>query len=60
MRCLCPRCCQLVRKAENVEGLQYCRTCRRLFIVPPQPSVPPWILGVLVVLTANWQIVCRS
>jgi hypothetical protein len=59
MRCHCPRCCQLVKNDDKVEGLQYCRTCRRLFLVPAQPSVPPWILGVLVVLTAYWQMMCR-
>jgi hypothetical protein len=59
MRCLCPRCRQLVKKGDGVEGLQYCRTCRRLFIVPRQPSVPPWILGILLVLAAHWQLICR-
>jgi hypothetical protein len=60
MRCYCPYCLQLVNKGKDAEGLQYCRCCRRLFVAPPRRGVPPWILGVLVVLMANWQIICRG
>jgi hypothetical protein len=30
-----------------------------LFYVPAPKNVPPWILGVLVFLMANWQIICH-
>lgn len=59
MRCNCPHCAQLVRQDENVEGLNYCTKCQRLFLVPPKEKLPPWILGVLVVLTGNWQLISR-
>jgi hypothetical protein len=49
----------LVRQDENVEGLNYCANCQRLFLMPAKAKLPPWILGVLVVLTANWQLMCH-
>jgi hypothetical protein len=27
-----------------------------LFVVPPERKTPPWILGVVVILMGNWQI----
>ncbi len=29
------------------------------YLAAPRP-LPPWILGVLVVLTANWRLMCLS
>jgi uncharacterized protein (DUF983 family) len=59
MNCLCPHCTRLIVQDRNVEGLNYCTHCGKLFLMPPPGKLPPWILGVLVVLTANWQMVCR-
>ncbi len=59
MRCNCPHCSHLVRQDRNVEGINYCTHCRRLFLVPPEAEVPRWIFGVLAVLTANWHAMCR-
>jgi hypothetical protein len=57
MRCDCPHCSHVVIQARNLEGLNYCPACQRLFLVPPAPRVRPWIWGVLVVLVAYWEIV---
>jgi hypothetical protein len=55
----CPKCNYEVDQERNPEGLNFCPRCRKLFILPPVPKMPPWILGVLVVLTVHWQIICR-
>jgi hypothetical protein len=56
VKCTCPDCGKLVRQDRNVDGLNYCTNCRKLFLVPPESRVPPWILGVLVFLLAYWQM----
>jgi hypothetical protein len=56
MRCRCPYCCHRFWQARNLEGAQFCRQCHRLFVAPPEAKVPPWILGVVVILMGNWQI----
>lgn len=58
MRVLCPYCNGRLAQAKNPDGPNFCPTCQKLFYVPEEPHVPPWILGVLVILIANWQIVC--
>ncbi len=57
MHCRCPHCSHRVKQLRNTEGPQFCRNCHELFIAPVEKKLPPWILGVLVVLTANWQII---
>ena len=52
----CTHCGELVRQDRNQEGQSYCIKCGRLFLVPAEARVPPWIWGVVVVLMANWQI----
>ena len=59
MRYNCPHCLHLIVQDRNIEGLNYCTNCQRLFFVPPERKVPGWIWGVLVALTAHWQILCR-
>ncbi len=56
MDCRCPQCGQLVGQVDDREGLNCCMSCRTLFVVPPQRRVPPWVWGVVVILTANWQL----
>ena len=56
MRFHCPHCSQLVAQARNLEGPNFCPKCNKLFVLPLPKKMPPWILGVLTVLTANWQI----
>jgi hypothetical protein len=56
MRPLCPYCNGHVMQAKNLDGPNFCPECRKLFYVPEDPQMPPWILGVLVVLAVNWQI----
>lgn len=56
MKCTCTHCGELLRQDRNLEGLNYCTHCRKLFLEPPESRVPPWILGVLVAFIANWQI----
>ncbi len=46
-------------QTKNREGPNFCPHCQVLFRVPEPPKMPPWILGVLTVLVANWQIICR-
>jgi hypothetical protein len=59
MRIDCPYCQGYVTQAKNAEGPNFCPACQKLFYVPDQRSVPPWVFGVLVILTANWQIISR-
>ena len=59
MRCDCPHCSYVVRQDRNVEGLNYCPNCKRLFLVPPAEGVAPWILGVVAVLMAHWQLMAH-
>jgi hypothetical protein len=56
MRCCCPKCSAAIAQDRNPDGLNYCPQCRNLFLLPPLPKMPPWILGVLEILTVNWQI----
>lgn len=55
----CPHCSHLFVHKENIEGLAYCTNCRKLFIIPPKWAIPAWIWGVLAIMIANWQILCR-
>jgi hypothetical protein len=57
MRYHCPKCEHFVVQAKNREGPNFCTRCGNLFYAPSDPTLPPWILGVLVILTANWQII---
>ncbi len=59
MRCLCPHCRRHFWQARNTEGALFCRQCHRLFVAPPEAKVPPWVLGVVVILMANWQIMAH-
>jgi hypothetical protein len=49
MRCQCPHCSQRVEQDENLTGPYFCSSCRKLFFFSI-PKMPPWILGVVVVL----------
>ena len=60
MRVHCPHCGQKVVQARNLEGPNFCSQCQTLFCVPPDRPVPPWILGVLTILIANWQIISHT
>jgi len=49
----------LVDQDRNEEGQNYCINCincGRLFLVPPETTVPTWMWGVVAFLLANWQI----
>ena len=59
MRTNCPYCNQRVAQARNWDGPNFCPQCLKLFYVPAEPKTPPWILGVLVILVANWQIISQ-
>ena len=59
MRVDCPYCKGHVIQAKNVDGPNFCPECQKLFYVPEEPKLPPWILGVLVILVANWQIISQ-
>ena len=60
MHTQCPHCQALVVQTKNREGPNFCPHCHVLFRVPEPPKMPPWILGVLTVLVANWQIISRQ
>jgi hypothetical protein len=53
----CPYCDGRVMQYKNPDGPNFCPVCQKLFYVPEEPKMPPWILGVLVILVANWQII---
>jgi ribosomal protein L37AE/L43A len=55
MRCLCPHCSQLVVQDKSENGINFCPYCQELF-AGVEIKLSPWILGVLVVLMATWQI----
>jgi hypothetical protein len=59
MRVRCPNCDSPVTQAKNLDGPNFCPHCQKLFYVPEEERVPPWILGVLVILVANWQIMSQ-
>ncbi len=56
MRVHCPYCNGRVKQSVNWDGPNFCPTCQKLFYASDAPKMPPWILGVLVVLVANWQL----
>ncbi len=56
MRCYCPHCSHRVVQARNLDGPNFCEHCKKLFFPPIPEKIPPWVLGVLVILMANWQI----
>jgi hypothetical protein len=60
MRFRCKLCSRKVSQERNQDGPNYCPQCHGLFYVPPPEQMPPWILGVLGFLTANWQLTCRQ
>jgi hypothetical protein len=59
MQIHCPYCDGFVKQEKNPDGPNFCPECRKLFYVPEEPMMPSWILGVLVILVANWQIVTQ-
>jgi hypothetical protein len=57
----CPHCQSAVVQPRNREGPNFCPHCRQLFELPEEErKMPPWILGVLVFLTANWQLMVQQ
>jgi uncharacterized Zn finger protein (UPF0148 family) len=59
MHTQCIYCHADVVQAKNREGPNFCPVCQRLFEVPEEPKLKPWILGILVILVANLQILCQ-
>ena len=45
--------------SQNRDGPNFCPECRELFYLPEDRPLPPWILGVLTILVANWQVMSR-
>jgi len=56
VKCTCPDCGELVKQDRNMDGLNYCTNCRKLFLVPSDSKVPLWIFGVLVFLVVYCQM----
>jgi hypothetical protein len=56
MHARCPYCNGRVQQPRNWDGPNFCPVCQKLFYVPEEPKMPPWILGVLAILMADWQI----
>jgi hypothetical protein len=54
----CTVCNALVLQAKNRDGPNFCPNCNSLF-VPVEKHVPPWILGVLVFLMGNLQVISQ-
>jgi hypothetical protein len=60
MRTQCPECRAIVMQSKNHEGPNFCPNCANLFYLPQdERQMPPWILGVLVILVANLQIISQ-
>lgn len=49
----------MIAQSENRDGPNFCPQCRKLFYLSDEPSTPPWILGVLVILLCNLQIMAQ-
>ena len=45
--------------SQNRDGPNFCPACGQLFYLPEERPTPPWIMGVLTILVANWQILNR-
>jgi hypothetical protein len=56
MRYNCPFCSWEIVSPDDTGSVGFCSNCRSLFRAPLPQQVPPWILGVLVVLVGNWQV----
>ncbi len=57
MHVQCPQCRTMVAQAKNRDGPNFCENCFCLFYAVEERTMPPWILGVLVILVANLQII---
>lgn len=57
MRYSCPHCSRSVGQVQNTSGPIFCLHCRSLFHTPEPEKVSPWLLGMVVVLMGNWQII---
>jgi hypothetical protein len=57
MNVRCPECGMLVKQTKNRDGPNFCENCFCLFYAPDERRMPPWILGVLIILAANMQII---
>jgi hypothetical protein len=55
----CPYCNGRLIQTKNLDGPNFCPQCQKLFYAPEDPKLPSWILGVLVILVANWQIMSQ-
>lgn len=61
MRTQCPLCCTKVVQPRNDDGPNFCPACCKPFYPVDEVSkVPPWILGVVVILMGNFQILTFS
>ena len=49
----------MVVQTKNRDGPNFCETCFCLFYAAEERRMPPWILGVLVILVANLQIISQ-
>lgn len=54
----CTICHAVVYQTRNRDGFNFCPTCRSLFR-PVERQLPTWILGVLVFLIGNLQIISQ-
>jgi hypothetical protein len=59
MHVQCPYCETGVSQSKNRDGPNFCPDCHRLFYLPEERQTPHWIMGVLTILVANWQIMSR-
>jgi hypothetical protein len=59
MRVECPQCKAMVVQTKNRDGPNFCDNCSHLFYVSDDRKTPSWILGVLVILVANLQIMSQ-
>lgn len=53
MRCRCPHCRQRVVQFVSEAAPNVCPHCFKMFSMSSRASVPAWVLGILVLLTAT-------
>ena len=59
MNVRCPVCGNKVTQTKNRDGPNFCEHCFCLFYTPEERKLPPWVLGIVVILVANLQIISQ-
>ncbi len=59
MRTKCPGCQAVVVQKKNRDGPNFCPNCRRLFYAYEDRIIPKWVVGILLILLANLELMIK-